>query len=299
MRLLPLLAALFSLTVLPAAVSRGDAPAEPKGGHPFVCADFSKGKLYIISAKGEIEWEYPAKTCLDVWALANGNILLVSRGGTVQEVTRDRKVVFEYKPTGGEVYNVQRLPSGNTFLTENGAKRIIEVDAAGKIQKAVAFQTAATEHNSIRQARALGNGNYLLCQKGDNAVREYDPQGKIVWEAKAPTPFAAVRLASGNTLISCCTGNPAVIEVDRAGKTVWQLDKAELPDIKLGFAAGLQRLPNGNTVLCNGRSAGPLLIEFTPDKKVVWKYENAALSGVLSFQLLDVPGDAAKGEVLR
>jgi hypothetical protein len=67
--------------------------------------------------------------------------------------------------------------------------------------------------------------------------------------------------------------------------------------------AGLQRLPNGNTILCNWLGHGqpgtaPHLIEVTRDKQVVWTYfEHQAMSTVSSVQLLDVTGDATKGEV--
>ena len=42
-------------------------------------------------------------------------------------------------------------------------------------------------------------------------VREYTPEGKVVWEAKTPNmPFTAIRLDDGNTLIGCTLGNPVI-----------------------------------------------------------------------------------------
>ncbi len=69
--------------------------------------------------------------------------------------------------------------------------------------------------------------------------------------------------------------------------------------------AGLQRLPNGNTVVCNWGGHGhvgkqPLMFEVTRDKKVVWKLEAyMQLRTPSHVQILDVPGDVTKGEVLR
>ena len=78
-------------------------------------------------------------------------------------------------------------------------------------------------------ARKLANGNYLVPQLLDKVVREYTPEGKIVWEAKTPDmPFTAIRLDDGNTLIGCTLGN-LVIEVDAAGKIVWQVTNDDLP----------------------------------------------------------------------
>ena len=40
-----------------------------------------------------------------------------------------------------------------------------------------------TENNrDTRMVRKLDNGNYLVCQEGEGRVREYDSNGKIVWE---------------------------------------------------------------------------------------------------------------------
>jgi hypothetical protein len=66
---------------------------------------------------------------------------------------------------------------------------------------------------------------------------------------------------------------------------------------------GLQRLPNGNTVMSNWLGHGqfgkaPHLIEVTRDKRVVWTFsDHQTMKTVSSIQLLDVPGDVTKGEV--
>jgi hypothetical protein len=71
----------------------------------------------------------------------------------------------------------------------------------------------------------------------------------------------------------------------------------------LKFMTGLQRLPNGNTVMTNWLGHGQFgksshIIEITSDKKVVWTFfDHKTIRTVSSIQLLDVPGDATKGEV--
>jgi hypothetical protein len=140
-------------------------------------------------------------------------------------------------------------------------------------------------------------------------VREYDPAGKPVWEVAAPGgPHSVVRLPDGNTLIASADSGgatPRVFEVAREGKTVWEVRGDELPGISLKFMAGLQRLPNGNTVMCNwlGHNQfgkAPHIIEVTRSKQVVWTFaDHQAMRTVSSVQLLDVPGDATKGTVLH
>ena len=113
-------------------------------------------------------------------------------------------------------------------------------------------------HLQTRMARKLANGNYLVPQLLDKVVREYTPKGEIVWEVKTPDmPFTAIRLANGNTLIGCTLGN-LVIEVDPNGKTVWQVTNDDLPGRPINDACGVQRLPNGNTVIT---SYGPTAAE--------------------------------------
>ncbi|HLP08704.1 MAG TPA: hypothetical protein VK178_11105 [Opitutaceae bacterium] len=121
-------------------------------------------------------------------------------------------------------------------------------------------------------------------------------------------PHIVVRLPDGNTLISIADAdrNARVIEVDPAGTIIWQLMQADLPaKMKLAFAAGLQRLPNGSTVVANWLGhdqfgQGPHVIEVTRQKKVVWTFaDHAAFRTVSSVVLLDVPGDCTKGEILR
>lgn len=286
-----------------------NAPAiRPQAGHRFACADYSQGKIFIVSAQGRVEWEYPAPSCDDLWVLPNGN-LLFNTGHGAKEVTREKKVVFCYE-SKSEVYACQRLPSGNTFIGECNAGRLLEVDPQGKIVRQVRLlpEGANGGHAYMRNARWLANGNYLVCLYGQEVVREIDPQGRVVREIPAAGgPHSAARLPNGNTLIACGDKHKQgqVIEVDPAGRTVWRVGTEELPGIRLYFMTGFQRLPNGNTLLSNWLGHGqfgkaPHLMELTPDKRVVWTFaDHKTMRTVSSVQLLDVPGDAVRGEILH
>ena len=257
-------------------------------GHPFIATTFTKNKVIVVDAAGKVEWEYDAKACLDVWKLPNDNFLIASRSQGIIEVTRDKKIVFQYK-TDGETYTCQRLANGDTLIGDNKNGRLIEVDAKGKIKHEIKLQTKAKEHGMIRTARKLANGNYLVCQREDNAVREYDGMsGRVVWDYKTNGPMSALRLPNGRTLIANATGD--ALEVDEAGKTHWQVGKKDLPAKAKGVAYGLQRLPNGNTVV----GYPGVIVEFTPDRKAVWHRSDAYLDGLMCFQLLDVTGETLR-----
>jgi hypothetical protein len=267
--------------------------------HRFVCTDYTQGKVFVVDASGRVEWSYDAEHANDVWALPNGN-LLFNTGHGVKEVTRDRRVVFSYQ-SSSEIYACQRLKNGNTFIGECNTGRLLEVNPAGEIVKQVRLLPEGKDggHAYMRNARKLPNGNYLVCHYGAGDVTEYDPQGKPVRVIPAPGgAHSAIRLANGNTLIASADSNhavPRVFEVDPDGNTVWGVKGDELPGISLKFMTGLQRLPNGNTVMTNwlGHNhfgEAPHIIEVTRDKKVVWTFaDHAAMRTVSSVQLLD-PG---------
>jgi hypothetical protein len=98
--------------------------AQEGRAHPFACADYSQGKIFLVGADGKVQWEYPAPSCNDLWVLPNSN-LLFSTGHGVKEVTRDKKVVFDYQ-SKSEIYACQRLTNGNTFIGECNAGRLLD-----------------------------------------------------------------------------------------------------------------------------------------------------------------------------
>ncbi len=275
-------------------------------GHHFAATDYSGQKVFVVSADGDIEWEYRTGHCNDIWVLPNGN-LLFNTGTGVREVTRDKEVVFDYQ-SESEVYACQRLPNGNTFVGECNSGRLLEVDPSGTVVSELRLLPEGVDggHAYIRNARRLENGNYLVAHYGDEVVREYDSGGKTVMEISAPGgPHSVARLPNGNTLIACgdMKKAPRVFEVDTKGVSVWKVAHDELPGISLKFMTGFHRLPNGNTVMSNWVGHGqfgkaPHLIEVTPDKKVIWTFQDhKTMKTLSSVQILDVPGDVLKGEV--
>ncbi len=249
-------------------------------GKRFAVGDYTSGKVCIVEADGKVSWEQKAPSCDDLWILPGGSILF-NTGHGAKEVAKDGKVLFEYQ-SASEVYAVQRLANGNTFVGECTAGRLVEVAPNGKVVKSVALLPAGQSggHAYMRNARVLKNGNYLVTRCGEKIVAEYAPDGKEVWTFKVPggVPHSAVRLASGNTLIACGdSGEPGVLEVSPDGKIVWDVTNKDLPGHPLKFLTGLQKLPNGNVLISNWLGHGefgkaPHLLEITPEKKVVWTY---------------------------
>jgi hypothetical protein len=278
------------------AVAAPPAPAADPVRHAFLAAG---AETFIADVDGKVTWTYPHPS-RDGWVLDGGHVLLALAkgkaypGGAAVEVDRAGKVVFEVKGTQAEVNTVQPLAGGAVLLTEAGDRpRILEVGRDGKVRAEVPLKAQTKDHHlQTRMARKLANGHYLVPQLLDRVVREYDPKGEVVWEVATPDmPFTAIRLPDGHTLIGCTLGN-LVIEVDKAGKEVWRLTNDDLPSKPINDACGVQRLPNGNTVVTSHHAtAGQVkLLEVTRDKKVVWTYTDDRKGGIHHFQILDATG---------
>ena len=260
------------------------------------------GKLAIVDQEGKIEWQMPWGGIHDLHVLPSGNLLVQQGPSKVAEIDVQKKeVVWSYdsgKANGNEgkrieVHGFQPLAGGGLMIAESGAQRIIEIDRAGKLTREIKLKVdRPNAHTDTRLARKLENGNYLVCHEGDGVVREYDAAGRLVWEYAVPLfgrepkgghgpdswgnkCFAALRLASGNTLIATGNGH-SVLEVTPEKEIVWKVEQRDLPGITLAWVTTLELLKNGNYLIgnCHAGKSQPLVIELEPKtKKVVWTFE--------------------------
>ena len=170
--------------------------SEVPAGHRFAATDYVQGRVVLISAQGTVEWEYPASNANDLWVLPNGN-LLFNTGHGVREVTRAKEVVFDYQ-SKSEIYACQRLTNGNTFIGECNAGRLLEVEPSGRIAKEIRLLPEGRDggHAYMRNARRLPDGHYLVAHYGEQVVREYDGEGRVVRAIPAAGgPHSVVRLS--------------------------------------------------------------------------------------------------------
>ncbi|MHC5053125.1 MAG: arylsulfotransferase family protein [Planctomycetota bacterium] len=119
-------------------------------------------------------------------------------------------------------------------------------------------------------------GNILFSLRALDTIGIIDPeQSEIVW-AWGPGVLDGqhqpTMLPDGNILVfdnGTFRGHSIVREVEPAsGEIVWQYEDGE--NFFSPFRAGNQRLPNGNTFICEC-DAGRLF-EVTPEKEIVWEY---------------------------
>ena len=258
------------------------------------------GELAIVEADGKISWTHPITGGRDLWVLPNGNVLF-STGFGAKEITPDHREVFSFT-TKNEVHSCQRIDGGLTLIGECGAPRLIEMAQDGTIAHQIQLTTdTKNPHDHMRMVRKTAAGTYLVAQNGDRAICEYDRAGKRLRTLPVPVQVhAIVALPNGNLLISGNNGpdgGPALSELDATGKEVWHVGKDDLPGIHFSWMSGVQRLPNGNTVLVQWlghkqAGKGPHMVEITPDKQVVWTFaDHANFKTVSAVQVLDVPGE--------
>ena len=302
---LALLFALVSPQFLHAAPPKQTGPKELSLGKAFACADYGGNKVCFVDGEGKITWQYPAQRPQDVWVLPNGNLLFSHLKGAT-EVTRDKEVVWSYETAKeNEVHACQPLPGGLVMVAESGPMQLVEVDREGKVVKTVKLKTDQKRtHHQMRCARKTANGNYLVGQYGDGVLREYGPAGEIVREIPQKMAFSGIRLPDGNTLMA--TGDcHKLVEMDADGAVVWEVGENDLPGNPLRFVAGLQRLPNGNTLICNWGGHGHVgeqsqIVEITRDKEVVGViYDFEQFNTISGVYLLNVDQDPTWFEVCR
>jgi hypothetical protein len=197
------------------------------------------------------------------------------------------------KPLG-----IERLPNGNTLITDGGGAyytmtdaAILEVNPAGEIVWLYAggpvvsgSRTMAFPHSAER----LADGDTLISDTGHDRVFRVNAAGDIVWTSDdwgggsgalsdgshLHYPNDAELLDNGHLLITD-RNNDRVIEVDAAGQVVWSYGQLTRPH-------NGDRLANGNTLIAN--SEENVIVEVSPAGEIVWSYGGQGV--------LDWPRDA-------
>ncbi|HXG12587.1 MAG TPA: HEAT repeat domain-containing protein [Gemmataceae bacterium] len=184
-------------------------------GDRVLIAEYNSNRVTERNLKNEILWQKqlgaPAVSCQ---RLPNGNTFIATRMQILEVDPAGKEVLVINRPNG-DLMAAHKLRDGQIVCTTSTGL-CIKMDAAGKELKRFAVGNVA-----IGSLEVLPNGRVLIPQYNNNKVVEYDPEGKVVWEASVSQPLAAIRLANGNTLVSSY-GTFQLQELDRSGKVVWE-----------------------------------------------------------------------------
>jgi hypothetical protein len=259
----------------------GKTPAEPGSYFP-VWPLFKGGVLMEVDWDGNVLWEHrdPAHHH-DGRRTEGGGALYL----TAELVPPD----VQAKVQGG-------VP-GSEHDGKLWADRLVEVDANGE----TVWEWHAWEHldpatdiitpTDLRHEWSHGNtivplpgGDVMVSFRNISTVARIDrATGDLVWKlgwdllAQQHDPSM---LPNGNVLIfnngSRRRRNPlvysSVIEVEpMSGNVVWEyFDPSSRFNFFSSYISGAQRLPNGNTLICEGLSGR--IFEVTPEREIVWEF---------------------------
>jgi hypothetical protein len=230
----------------------GTEPTCPADGGG--CPD---NRVLLVGSDGGIAWEYGddggLSAPVSAVMLASGNVLITDQGNQrIVEVTQGKTIAWQYQPMTDAGFALDnpnsalRLPNGNTLIADENNGRVIEVDDAGTLKWQYSTTPDAGPLSGVAFASRLSNGNTLISDSGNNRILEVDSTGTVVWAyyttsrstsasappvdggSASPAPTRAVRLASGNTLISD-QFNHQVIEVTPAGAVVYSYGTLNTP----------------------------------------------------------------------
>jgi hypothetical protein len=111
-------------------------------------------------------------------------------------------------------------------------------------------------------------------------------------------PFTAIALPDGGVLAGLTNGN-RVVEFGRDGAIRWQITAGDTA-AAINDACGIQRLPDGNTMIASYRigADGARMLEVSPEKRVVWAWK-ADVPAVHHFHVVAVDGATMPWPPLR
>jgi hypothetical protein len=269
--------------ILTFAAQGQSAPSNLPGNnlkqHDFFYAG-EGNKVMSIVRKGKIVWTYTDTTkrgeISDAVLLSNGNILFAHQFG-ITEIDKDKNLVWNYDaPPNTEIHTARPIGKNRVLYIQNGnpGKMLIVDIKSGKtlFEKELEVRNPLVTHPQFRHANITSRGTVLVAHMDMDKVCEYNEKGDIIWSVNVQSPWEAVRLEDGNTLI---TSNAKFVrEVNSKGETVWEFTVADLPEIKFAGLQRVSRLANGNTLISNwarkGDGSAVQAIEVTPDKKLIW-----------------------------
>ena len=206
-----LLTVLTAILLLAPAIAAAEpnpadsAPIQQGSGHPFACGDYSEGKVFLVSAEGKVEWEYPAPNCNDLWVLPNGNLLFVTGHG-VKEVTarQEGRLLLRVEerdlrlPASGQRQHVHRRVQRGAAA---GGR------SAGQDRQGGPPAAGGQGRRPRLHAQRPAAGQRPLPGRPTTARRwsaSTTPRARSWSEIPAPGgPHSAIRLPNGNTLIAC------------------------------------------------------------------------------------------------
>jgi len=161
-------------------------------------------------------------------------------------------------------------------VAESGGSRIVELDAKGVVTTTIPIDLRLDgmrpPHYQMRGLALTRDDTYLVVTRTENAVIEFDRQGKRLWQFTLAQIkanglpgklFGVDLLPTGNVLIAAEDG---YFELDRTKNAiVWKWSTAEMPEQVRGPALA------GTMIAGQYILGGKGLFGCTPDRHIPWQ----------------------------
>jgi hypothetical protein len=252
--------------------------------------------LTEVDPQSQVVWRYRCRADHDNQLLGNGNLLIhtitenvwpalgpeLKRHPYMIEVTRDKELVWEWK---GEEHlaELEALlpPESWRFLMERATGEFAFDWAHNNTLQVIPDNaTYRAELDAGVERPRFAPGNIVFSYRSVDVIGVIEKAtGEIVWAWGPGTidgqhkphmlPTGHILLFDNGTL----RGFSRVIELDPlSGEIAWEY-VADPPESFLSrYISGAQRLPNGNTLICEG--ANSRFFEVTPEGETVWEFVN-------------------------
>lgn len=240
-------------------------------------------KILEVTWDGEVVWEYENIAIHHDWKrLPNGNTVLPEWVEIPEDLTKQVK--------GGTRLPREKLPPN--LIGDD----LIEIDADGvelrRVETWKLFDPrkdpicpleGRVEWTHINSVDVNAEGDILFSCRNNSRVAVVNTNGEMSWKYGAPDTahqHHATFLENGNVQIFDNgmhrvrgMSTSKVIEVDRSSdEVVWSYQGDPPAQFFSGHISGASRLPNQNTLICEGTSGR--LFEVTRTGEVVWEWWN-------------------------
>jgi len=270
------------------------------GRTPATRGSFLDGKPYKVGAILEADWngrvlwevQHPDHHH-DGILLRNGNVLLLGLVPLPRELAARIEGGMVAREHHGAMYGDCLIE-----LTKNGQlvrKYPVWEQLDPRSERITAIQEPRDAWSNGNGLAELPNGDIVVSFRTISTIIILDRRtGAVIWKLSAPPlcgQHAPTPLANGNLLIF--DNGPhrldhplpfsRVLEVELATKRiVWEYRERREIDFFSPRISNAQRLPNGNTLICEGDFGR--LFEVTIAGEVVWEYVNPYFAGPPSLQ---------------
>jgi len=266
----------------------------------FITLDTADRALVELDWDSNIVWSYRdpqhKKIHHDFQRLENGNTLLLARELRSIPHISSKKIaddyILEIDQNGNVVWDWYTYEHFDEFGFSSEAKQIIYEQG---------LDWAHTNSIQSLPANSLGDpnfkeGNILVSQRNTSIVFVIDRDtGDVVWRS-GPDGGVSLGQHHARLLSSGLVGADRILMFDNGGKSCYPMESRlhsrvievdplnnqilweyngqhsgqNLFTFFSPFKSGAQRLPNGNTLICEGNTGR--IFEITREKEIVWEY---------------------------